>query len=504
MPDNNSNVMFYDGSRKAINIENLPPEAWKILSGGSRDNSELEILRKVVPWLYAGVEERAGAQKNMPFVILDDRGEEFDTSENYQNKLGWWPDPFIQLWLIEACLTLPGRAYFFKQRSKSGTMLGLQYMLPNSIDPKIDQELGLQKFIRRIPGRTDQDLDLDEVVYFWGPDETVEIGPPTQSKGIASMGAAGVTMNVDQFAALFFKRGAIKATLYSTPRTTSPEERGRLRNWLDGFLGSNNAWRTMVLNADQVTAETIGEGIQELANTELTTEKREEIAVSLGVPMSLLWGKSANRATARIDAKKFHERMVQANKPIATVLNQQLFNPLGFTIEFRPEKLEISQEEEVQRSGAQVNLTRANWPPWIAAQTTGYDLPEGMTWEEFRLEVMAWMEFKSSLRPEPGGGFGQDEGGAVQVGDDDSDADKSVILVDPKQARTLAAWENHAIKSFRTKQPIKGTENAAAFDVHGNVPALMVAAIGSALGRVTSIKSIQSVFANVDEWREYP
>jgi len=477
--------------QKAVNMNNLPEEAWQIISGGYGEESDLESFRKSVPWLFRGVQKRANAVAGMPFVILD--GErEIDTSGTYANALGWWKDPHTTLWLIEACLTVHGRAYFHKERNLLA-MLGLKYLLPTSVVPKITKTAGLTYFERKVGAKSIR-LETEEMLYFWGLDETVEIGPPRSSPAHAAVAAAGVLFNIDEFARLFFERGAIKAAILSVPKNTAPEERARLKKWYQRVItGIKNAFATEVVNADDVKPVVVGEGIKELSNVELTKEKREDIATALDIPQTLLFDQSANFATARQSDKRFADSMVIEVKFIERVLNDQLFAPFGFRIEFRPETKQIFQEEEVNRSAALVNLERAGIPPWLGSKILGFDLPSDIDWEALEQAIVEYQEHKSSLRPAFGGSDNGDNG-PLAVNTNEPDPTKAM----------LDQWERHAIKAYKDKRPIKGTAEAPKFDHEGTLSPGIVVAIGTQLDRAKSADDIRRIFRHAIVWERYP
>ena len=215
--------LYMSDGIKAVRIDDLPPSAWNWFTPHlNTDTDDIEDKYAAVPWLWRGVHLRANAVASMPFAIVDSAGMEYDTSDDYQNKLGFLPDPEGLFWLIEAAVTLLGKSYVFREQNRVKP-LGLRYMIPTSIEPVFAQQTDpaqdivegeLLGFIRRLP-RSEMFLELDDLLYFWPRDPFTEIGPPKDDKcpGIAALNAAGVLYNVDEFAEAFFKRGAIKAML---------------------------------------------------------------------------------------------------------------------------------------------------------------------------------------------------------------------------------------------------------------------------------------------------
>jgi SPP1 gp7 family putative phage head morphogenesis protein len=197
------------------------------------------------------------------------------------------------------------------------------------------------------------------------------------------MSAAGVLYNVNEFAAAFFKRGAIKATILTVEGNPPQAERERLKAWWQRFFtGINKAFAAEVVSA-AVTPVIVGEGLSELTNTELTATEREEIATALGVPHSLVMSNAANYATAEADRLTFYDMTIvpQANV-IARQVNAQLFAPAGLRFEWHPQELAIYQADENERATAYATYVGAQMKPSIAAQIVGLQLPEGVEPED--------------------------------------------------------------------------------------------------------------------------
>jgi HK97 family phage portal protein len=370
-----------------------------------------EDFRKVA-WLYRGVMLRAQALGALPFAILKG-GREVDRSAHYANRTRFFPNPMRTLTLVESALSLFGYAYLFKRRNRVRP-LGLRYVDPGTITPKIDKRAGLTGFTRDLNGQQDQ-YEVADLIYFWGVDPFVEIGHPKASPAKAALAAAGVLLHVDEFASAFFKRGAIKATVFSAPAGIPEAERLRFRDWLRRFFGGGmeTAHAIEVLNADKTEATVIGEGIHELSDNALTREKREDIATALGVPHSLLFSNAATYATAKQDELHFQSKTVLPEAEfIQQVLNDQLFMEAGYRFEFRPEEMALFQEEEVSRAAAFRDLS-SRLPVSVSMRVLGFDLPAGVSWEDIdalSLEYMEQMRDKAkpsenALRsPHPGRG----------------------------------------------------------------------------------------------------
>lgn len=500
MPKNTSDfdIQIYDGE-KSVRLQDLPPEAWRTIVGDDIGADSVKKLYSSVPWLFRGVDIRSNAVAKVPFSIT--KGETIiDDSMNYQNKVGWWPRPQETLALIEASLTLMGRAYLIKDFNRMTFLKRLRYVVPTTIRPKINAQEGLTSFERRLGGQVIP-LALEDVAWFWDVDAFTEIGPPDTSPAKTAIRAAGVLFNVDTFVESFFKRGAIKAMIIAVPKGTPKDQRDKIKSWFGRLIsGAINAWSTNVV-ADKITTVTIGEGIQELSNTDLTKEKREDIAVALGVPQNILFSADANFATAKQEDFRLYDLTIESEiKLIEASLNELVFGPESMAIKFHQQALQVFQQEEVARSGALVNLERANIPPWDGMRILGYDLPPEVTMEQIRAAIEDYMEFKSGLSIP-----------AASNSDLGPNMPSNSSAGRTAQSIALDTYKSHAIKRFKAGKSIKGTKDAPKFDSE-DIPNTLKAAVAGALNRVKDIKDINRIFEDAKkseqmhhvDWSDYP
>lgn len=383
---------FTDG-KNMKNINSLPPEAWRYLSGAQEDDKGLKKLQKTVPWLYRGLQIRMNSVASVPFAIMD--GENvYDSSDNWQNKLGWLPNPRRVFMLAEGGLTLFGKSYFFQKPNMLNEPMELRYWFPMSVREKITQENGLEYFSRSLSD-TSQDYAVEDVLYIWGVDPYVEIGPPLGSPATAAIAGAGVLWNVDDFAAAFFSRGAIKATILSVPQGTIESERNRLKLWWQRAIQGKN-FATEVVNSDAVQATTIGEGIKELENVELTKEKREDISTALGIPQSKMFSTSSTDSNREEDERSVIEDMtVPECRLLEEAFNEQILGPQGLRLKFTPEAMSVYQEDEQMRSTAFLNYVNAlgKDKASIAAKFLGIEMPDGLDYADLDTEPMPVPDF---------------------------------------------------------------------------------------------------------------
>ena len=467
----NKNI-YFDG-KKSIELTQYPDEAWEWLTG-KPDSGESGIKEyyKAIPWLFRGVGLRADAVSKMPFAIY--RGEsEVDNSKDYTNAVGFMPDPVHTLKLLEMSLSLIGSAYLFNVRNNAVT-LDLKYLNPLTITPVIDEKLGLTGFERMLTQKVL--YDIEDIIYFWLEDPYTEIGEPDTSPAKAALMASGVLANMDEFVASFFKRGAIKATVLGVPAGTPQGARDELQTWWNKAIsGIGNAFSAKVINADAIQATTIGEGVKELNDTELTKEKREDIATALGVPQTKLFANAANYATAKQDDLGFYsETIVPECQFMEGILNTQVFEPAGHKLQFLPETLDVFQEDENQRAQAFAHLA-PHLPIDVVLRILGFELTDE-DWlaienekveKEERAEVFA--DRLQSPQPKP---------------------------EDEELRSHLDKWQRKSTKRFKAG---KGADAEFDSDIINNA---LNASIAGALEEVKTLDDIGSVFSSA--WIGYP
>jgi HK97 family phage portal protein len=473
-------------SSKAINLEDMPEEAWRYLAGGDQKTADRKKAFREIPWVSRGVHLRGNGVASLPFVIK--RGDNLvDNSEEYQNAVGFFKAPRRLLNQVEQSLTLFNRAYAFRKALLNRT-IELRYMVPNTITPKINQITGLEYFERVIGGKPKR-FEIEQVVYWWAADGYVEVGPSDNSPVVAALRAAGVLINMDEFIAGYFARGAIKATLLTVEGAASADERNLLREWWRRAFGGK-AWASEVVNA-AVKPVIVGEGLESLSNKELSKEKREDIATALGIPQSMLFSQAANFATAREDKKQFYEQtIIPEAELIEEVLNEQVFGPSGYQFKFAPQSLDVFQEEEKDRATAFVNYAQFIKPS-VTAGMLGLDLPEGTDMEEID---QTWLDIRTRSDVRYGQTVSADR-------DRDMPAAKTAEVDDLGQE--LERWQRKALK--RVKQHGKA---ACTFESEV-IPAVLAAAIEGSLETVSGSQAemavaVKSIFGDALRWEGYP
>lgn len=331
-------------------------------------------------WLHRCVNIRASTMAALPWSVY--RGDNAVATSDGDNEavtrdMDWIDDLPSLLYLAEGALTILSVAYVYKQRTRGKRIDTLKWLAPTTMQPKWTRD-GIDHFERRI-GSDVYHLPPDDVVYFRLPNMLHET-EPAPSPVAAALADIGVLVNLTEFASQFFKRGAIRATLLTVDGMPQEAERQRLKSWWGrAMAGIGNAFGAEVVSA-AVRPVVVGDGVESLNNDSLTAEKRESISTALGVPHSLVMSNAANFATAQADRLNFYDTtIIPASRIIERALNRQLFDAMGYRFAFRPEALNVYQEDEQERAQAYALYRNAGMPASLVAELLGITLPEG--WE---------------------------------------------------------------------------------------------------------------------------
>lgn len=492
------NYRFFDG-RKSVPLSSLPPEAWTFLTGGTPDGSKVKQLYDAVPWLFRGVNSRAASLAAIPFSIFRGK-EEIDRSEDWQNEVGFLPDPHELLDLTEGDLAMHGRSFWFIERNLVKT-LALRRLYPLSVKPKYDAERGLTGFERVLQAKdgTPKIFEIDDLAYFKVPNRWGEVGHG-QAAAEAGLNAAGVLMSVDKFAQAYFERGAVKATLLTVDGSPKPQERRRLVAWWRKVVqGVSNAFGSDVVSA-KVEPVIIGEGLESLSDQALTKEKREDISTAMGIPQSILFSTGAvNRAVMEQDDRHYYTKtMIPEAMMIERQANVSIFGPQGFRLKFRPQEMSIFREDEEERSVALVNLVNSGIPLEAAIEILGFDISDEakelirkeLEEKERRREEMAQ---RLQARQPPTGLAGREDDGAQQP------------QVEPKPVKSTSPLQDHLTKWRRksTKSLKRGKGAQVPFDSE-HIPPALAGAIYGQLSEAESDLDVKSIFNDAMIWGDYP
>ena len=431
---------------KSIDLPQFPNEAWHFYEG---EPEEKEDFYAKVSAVYRAVNLTASATANIPFALVKKSGKDFDISSEWENKVGFMPKPneLIRLWRMSLCMT--NKAYGFMENSKA-TGKNLRYIVPTTITPIVDIN-GLQGFKRSI-GNATETYPLDKkcpIFWMWRMDHTTELLPAKATEFQAMMAAAGILYYSDSFIQAFFRRGGIKPTMLVLKGMTNKENIDKIESVWDKIIRGGYKYLGKIFQGVDANggleAQTIGEGVDNLKDETLTNAKIADIAMSVGMPLSLLLSNSANYATAATEYKSWYENALAPwCSFMAEEMTDKLFKPLNLRFEFRPEMTDPGQEDEVARAGAYSTYVSSGMKPSVAAQVVGIELPQG-------IEFAALDEMKEE-RQEQAEEIAQ---GKQSSSDEEEPEEKSVKFIpNVDQLHEMEIWRKFAFRKNKKGEPL--------------------------------------------------
>lgn len=393
-------VKVYDGKKTVTLTGN---EGWTI-HGQEPNGQSADKLYSLVSWMYRCVALRGNSVAAMPFVVKRGQDEvyEFDgmtPQDAPPREIPWLANLPTMLGKVEVATTLGGRAYFERRKNVLGTRdLSFDWMLPWSIEPiyngipnQFGVEYAREKTFGELLGFWRHFLNLspasirfevEEVIHFWPPDYATEIGPSLNYPAKAVMANAGVIANMDVFLQGYFERGMIKATLLKYKDQISPEEAKRVKEWWKRiFTGISNAFAAEVVRGD-FDVMNIGEGIKDLRDNALNNDEKKDIAIGMGIPLSKVDSTASTDANREADDRQYYEdTVIPEINWIYNVINQQILNPMGYSIIAKPQSLRVMQTDENQRSQAFANYVGNGVSIEAAIGMLGIHIPDDVEME---------------------------------------------------------------------------------------------------------------------------
>ena len=406
-----TNLIYTDGSitKSFDRAIKYPDEAWAFLSEPP-EMSDHELYASVAA-IYRAANLCADTMANLPFALVTKSGEDYDTSEDWQNKVGFLPNPseLFRLWRLSLYFTNTAYGFMETERGRSN----LRYIVPTTINPVQSKAFPyeLTGFKRTVgPTTVEYPLKDKRIVYIWRLDHTTELIPTKMSEYHAAATAAGVLYFSDYYIRNFFARGGIKPTMLMVKGAVNPAEREKIENVWDKVIRGYYKFLGKIFNAEAIEAKVIGDGIENLKDDLIYQNKLADIAMASGLPLSLLLSNSANYATAQTEYMTWFRDSVEpwANF-IAHQFTYQVLAPLGLKLDFRPELTDPGQESEVARAEAFSSYVASGIKPSVAAQIVGIDLPPGVEYDDLDPEEepepeappVQQMEVVEEEEPEP-------------------------------------------------------------------------------------------------------
>lgn len=344
MPDN---FLTFERDRWG-SVKALPVGAgFGMTSGGALTTTDEAF--QTVPWLYRAATLRAATMSRMPYCVQDvTTGEEIeDADPRIVNIMRWMTRT---LYLAELSRVLYGAAYFLLESNRFGLNTTPRYIPRAYVTPIVDYVDGVTGFSLSFTGTGNTTVPLEKMVYVWEPNPASEVAPGPAPAYVA-LQAAGMLGALDRMATQYFAAGAVPITAVKVPPAVGPDEREKIQNWFQrSWAGFRNAFKFMPVSQG-TEFEQIGANVKDTAAPELTQTQRDNVAVALGVPPTILDGKAANFATADSEMMGFYlHTIIPSGELIAEALNVQLFERAGLRFEFEPDDLEIMQSAQLEQA----------------------------------------------------------------------------------------------------------------------------------------------------------
>jgi len=454
--------LFGGVTGKAVSLGDF--DAW--LDAQMQGRGDTSAVYKSVAWAFRCVQLRANAVAGMPYTITRQGGEDAIDSP--------WPLTRL-LWNSEAALCTWGAFYWLK-RTNRVMVKDLQWLNPLTMTVKRNEQ-GIQHFEQHAGGAPII-YQPNQIVYgrLWNP--TDDLGPGTAPLEVA-FDAAGIAQHLNKWAAAFFEHGAIPTILLHTEQMLPQGEADRIQNaWQRMVGGVANAWKAIVTQGG-LKPEVITPPVNTLALPELSQQVRGQIATALGVPQTMLED-AANYATAVEHKQSFIlDTIAPECELIAEVVNAQLLDALGLELTFRPQDLDILQEDEADRAASLQQLTGAGVPLKLGMEILGYDLTD----EQWQLLAQAEAEKKAAQEREfelQKERFAQPVAVQGQPGNGRGAADA--------MRSDLRLWEKKALKRLKDKG------SALCLFESAVIPDALAQTITGGLAQCASVEAVKALF----------
>lgn len=326
----------------------------------------------VSPLLYRATNLRADALSSVPYRLT------------YQGEDAEWPfvqNPAQLIKDIERALCLTGGAYLYKIY-KGKRLTGFVPLNPTTMNvalmtdkATLENPLLGASFVQTINGKSYGPWTINDVVYFREPSYLDDIGPGIAPAHVA-LSNAKLEHYLSRFASAFFEGGAQPVTIMNMPEHMDEAEFQRFRTEMRSTMGGGiiNAFKMIFMRAPDIKIEQLTPPINTMQMPELYERVITSVGMAYGVPRTMLEASAANYATAESDRQSFwRETVIPRLSMYESVLNNQVFAPLGWDFAFKPEMMDVMQVDEASRAGSLLQLVQAGVPLRGAMTILGYD-----------------------------------------------------------------------------------------------------------------------------------
>lgn len=474
----NINVLTSDGRIKAIDFSPFGGlDGFLSASNGGGGQVNAVELRKVVGWLNKALIMTGNAVAQLPYKITNEV-----TGEEIENKIAWGGLKAPQTLIYKLSVSLCGGAAYALPKLISGGILDVQYVAPQTITPRYGASGELVGFTRSVNGAT-QSLARDEVLYFWLPDDTVEVGVAQITPLRNALLPASLIAAMDNSLRQYGERGFIPPTILAAKGMTNPSDVQRTEAWWNAFLRGWTKTVAKIVNAELMTTQVVGAGMDEMRGTyiEMVTQQIKNISASFGIPVSVFISDENSYATLQGDTRNWYSSgtFVTLYQTIEDSLNVQLFSRFGMQFKFMPETLDVFKDDEAAEIASVQMLTSiiATNPQemLIASSLVGYEISE-----EQRKQIEALSATQDAVTETPQ---------AV------TPTAQSVTLIEQPKAIALPTAEENAIADEMLKwRDFAGKKRKREFEAKA-IPAALALQIRNGLRDAVTSEDIDAVFA---------
>jgi len=326
---------------------------------------------EVVPMLYRGVNLRCDAISTVPYTLTR-RGEAVEWP--------WRQSPAELIKDTERSLLLTGGAYWYKV-IKGRTMTGFVVLNPTTMTVGFEPTMATLEdpysgalFTQTQLGRLYGPWTINDIVYFREPSYRDDILPGLAPAQVA-LQSAQLGHYLERFTSAFFEGGAQPVMVMNLPEAMDDAEFQRFRGEFSARINSvANAFRSLFVKTLELKVQKVTPDINTMMLPELQERVITSIAMTLGVPRTMLEASAANYATADSDRQSFwRETIVPRLGLYEQIMNNQLLGPIGYEIRFNPEMLDVMQADEADRADSLLKLTQAGLDLPNAMRILGYD-----------------------------------------------------------------------------------------------------------------------------------
>lgn len=348
-----------------IKMMNLSP----LMAGVDAPFTTVEYCYRFVPWFRRAVALRCNSVASIPFVLKNEADEDVTDIPEMVSFVKWFRS---FRYMNELGLTMFGAGYHMLGSNRFGLNLTPRYIPTAAVNPRYEG------FSSEITGFNVSFMDITrpvptkDMVWLWEPNPFSE-REPGPALAQTALAASGMLAALDAMATNYFKNGGVPITAIRVPPTTPKGDRVELENYFQRVAtGFKNAWKFIVTNLT-TEFQQIGANIKDMAAADLTSSKRDDVAVAFEVPPTVIDGTSANHATANSEMLGYWiNTAIPRAEYHAECYNARLFERFGLRIEMQPKRLNMLQLAQLleaqalsQLVGGKPIMTRDEAREWL-------------------------------------------------------------------------------------------------------------------------------------------